>query len=367
MLLKVILTAVCELAVAARLVVGQTHANVYGFLSRRPGTVEWYHDLAFIIRALASLSCLDNFIIAHTQFLRKITYNCALFKKNRYICNYKKYTTPLISTTMTIGIVISTYNNPTWLEKTLWGYLCQTRRPDEIVIADDGSDHRTRDLIGSFADKLPIKHVWHEDRGFQKSQILNKALLAAESDYLIFTDQDCVPRADFVATHERYARPGHFISGGYFKLPMDISIALTSDDVRTQRAFTLRWLKAQGMKMSWKCSKLLGNVTFKWLMNNITPARASWNGCNSSGWRTDMLAINGYNEEMQYGGQDREFGERLVNFGVRPLQRRYSAIVLHLDHKRPYRTAESIAKNKAIRARTRRLGIVRTPHGIDKL
>ena len=33
---------------------------------------------------------------------------------------------------MTIGVVISTYNNPRWLEKTLWGYLCQTRKADEI-------------------------------------------------------------------------------------------------------------------------------------------------------------------------------------------------------------------------------------------
>ena len=89
----------------------------------------------------------------------------------------------------TIGIVISTYNNPAWLEKTLWGYLYQTRPADEIIIADDGSRDDTRQLIDSFRDKLPIKHVWHEDNGFQKSRILNKALIAAESEYLIFTDQ----------------------------------------------------------------------------------------------------------------------------------------------------------------------------------
>lgn len=38
----------------------------------------------------------------------------------------------------TIGVIISTYNNPAWLEKTLWGYLCQDRMADEIIIADDG-------------------------------------------------------------------------------------------------------------------------------------------------------------------------------------------------------------------------------------
>ena len=115
---------------------------------------------------------------------------------------------------LTIGVIISTYNNPAWLEKTLWGYLNQTRPADEILIADDGSTDETRKLIESFTEKsaasnqeksaasnrgaLPIKHIWQEDRGFQKSQILNKALVAATAEYLIFTDQDCVPRKDFI-------------------------------------------------------------------------------------------------------------------------------------------------------------------------
>lgn len=115
---------------------------------------------------------------------------------------------------ITIGVVISTYNNPAWLEKTLWGYLYQTRPADEIVIADDGSGEETNQLIRSFQKLLPIKHVWHEDNGFQKSRILNKALLAAESEYLIFTDQDCIPRKDFIAIHETYAETGYFLSGG---------------------------------------------------------------------------------------------------------------------------------------------------------
>ena len=58
---------------------------------------------------------------------------------------------------------------------------------------------------------------------------------------------------------------------------------------------------------------------------------------------------NGFNENMQYGGQDRELGERLVNYGIKGKQIRYSAICIHLDHKRGYNTPESIAKNRSIR------------------
>lgn len=140
---------------------------------------------------------------------------------------------------MSIGVIISTYNNPTWLEKTLWGYTAQSLKADEIIIADDGSGGETRQLIDGYAGILPIKHVWHEDKGFRKTKILNEALKAATADYLVFTDQDCVPRNDFIETHVAFAEKGYILSGGYFKLPMSISRQLTREDIVSGRAFRL--------------------------------------------------------------------------------------------------------------------------------
>lgn len=268
---------------------------------------------------------------------------------------------------MRIGVIISTYNKPAYLQLTLEGYCHQTRMVDEVIIADDGSTSETRRVIDSFCSRLPIKHVWHEDRGFQKCEILNKAILAAESDYLIFTDQDCIPREDFVETHAAYAKPGYFISAGYFKMTALVSHSVTGSEVSAGRVFDICWLRAQGQPLSFKLTKLLRCRRYAWLMNNITPAAASWNGCNSSGWREDILAINGFNEDMHYGGQDREFGERMWNKGIKSLQLRYSAIVMHLHHERPYATAESIANNRDIRRQTRKNKIVETPNGIRKL
>lgn len=267
---------------------------------------------------------------------------------------------------MTVGVIISTYNNPKWLEKVLWGYLHQSVKADEIVIADDGSKKETSDLIEFYKTKLPIVHVWHEDNGFQKSQILNKAILASTADYLIFTDQDCIPRADFIATHLDNAEKGYFLSGGYYRLTMEVSDLIKEADIASGYAFSIRWLNFHKMPQSFKSTKLIKNRLFATLMNNVTPAKATWNGCNASGWRTDILKTNGFNEQMQYGGQDREFGERLFNMGIKSKQIRYSAILLHLDHKRPYKTAESISKNVAIRKNTRNSGIIETPHGIKK-
>jgi len=265
-----------------------------------------------------------------------------------------------------IGVIISTYNNPAWLQKVLWGYTYQSVRPDEIVIADDGSREETKNLIDSFRDRLPIKHVWHPDNGFQKCRILNMAILETTSDYLIFTDQDCIPRYDFIETHLRYARKGYFMSGGYLRLPMELSKNIIEKDISSQNVFSLKWLRKRGLPLYFKCTKLFKSRFFGRFMNTITPAKASWNGCNSSGWKSDMMTINGFYEEMQYGGQDREFGERLMNLGLRSRQIRYSAILLHLDHSRPYKTPESIAKNVAIRKNTRRKKIIETPLGIKQ-
>ena len=94
------------------------------------------------------------------------------------------------------SVIISTYNQPTWLAKVLCGYLEQTFKDFELLIADDGSDSRTAEVIANFQQiaDFPVKHIWHPDEGFQKCAILNKATLAASADYLIFTDGDCVPR-----------------------------------------------------------------------------------------------------------------------------------------------------------------------------
>ena len=267
---------------------------------------------------------------------------------------------------MTTAIIISTYNNPRWLEKVLWGYQFQSVRANEIVIADDGSGKETANLIDKFKAFMPIKHIWHEDTGFQKSRILNKAIVATESEYLIFTDQDCIPRFDFVETHIKHAQNAYFLSGGYLKLPMEISNLITKEDIQQQSCFDLNWLKSKKMKCTFKCSKLIKNKALMSFMNFITPTKATWNGCNASGWRKDIINANGFNESMQYGGQDREFGERLFNAGIKSKQIRYSAIALHLDHKRPYKTKESIEKNIKIRKETRATVITETPFGIKQ-
>ncbi|MBK1831711.1 glycosyltransferase family 2 protein [Verrucomicrobiaceae bacterium R5-34] len=269
---------------------------------------------------------------------------------------------------MKTSIILSTYKQPKWLRKTLLGYVHQDTRNFEIVIADDGSGEETRKVIEHFQHSAPfaIKHVWHDDDGFRKSTILNKAILFSEGDYLIFSDGDCIPRHDFVSTHLDAAQPGHFISGGYCKLPLDLSRAITEEDIRSGRCFQSRWLGTRGFHKLDSMMKIGLHKPLSRLADGITPTKATWNGCNASGWTQDILAVNGHDESMQYGGQDREMGERLMNLGVQAKQFRHRAVLLHLDHPRGYKTPESIRKNLAVRAATRSSGSTWTPRGIVK-
>ena len=268
-----------------------------------------------------------------------------------------------------ISVVISTYNHPKWLQKVLWSYQCQSFQDFELVIADDGSTQDTKALIEAFANEssFKVKHVWHEDHGFQKTKILNKALLKCDADYILFTDGDCVARQDFLQTHMEYREKGCFLSGGYFKLPMSISEAITKLDIERQNCFNIDWLQQHKLKKSFKNNKITARGFKAKLLNRLTPTTATWNGHNASGWKEDILFVNGFDERMQYGGEDRELGERLFNYGIKAKQIRYSAICVHLDHKRGYVKPEMIKKNEEIRHVTKTKKVIKTPYGIEKL
>ena len=267
------------------------------------------------------------------------------------------------------SIIISTYNSTEWLAKVLHGYNNQTYRLFEVVIADDGSNQETFDLIEKIQKEVfyPIVHVWHEDNGFQKSQILNKAIEKCNTPYIIMSDGDCIPRVDFVEVHVKHRKQGLFLSGGYFMLPMNISKLISDEDIYEGRCFDLKWLKSNGLKMSFKNNKLTARGFKSRLLNLLTPTTASWNGHNASGWKKDIMSINGFDERMQYGGQDRELGERLFNYGLKSKQIRYSAICVHLDHPRSYKTQESINKNLEIRKNIKSANRFWTDHGILKI
>lgn len=269
---------------------------------------------------------------------------------------------------MQLSVVLSTYNAAALLERTLWAYSRQDAGGFELVVADDGSGEETRDLLERLGEQagLDLVHVWHEDRGFRKCAILNRAIAAASGDYLVFSDGDCIPWPGFLATHAALARRGRFLSGGYFHLPRGLSEDLTVADVRSGRVDDLSWLYRRGLAHGWRSLRLgLGPRTRR-LLDLLTPTRASWNGHNASAWKDDLVRVNGFDERMGWGGEDRELGERLVHAGVRGIQVRHRARCLHQWHERGYVRPEMLVENRRIRRETARRRSAYTPYGIVK-
>lgn len=280
-----------------------------------------------------------------------------------------------------LSVILSTYNAPDELERTLWGYLAQTRTDFEVVVADDGSGPETSDRIEQLRAPtgLAISHVWQKDDGFRKCRILNRAIVEARGEYLILSDGDCIPRDDFVSTHARLARRGFFLSGGRVRLSSAAAARIERDDVLDGSLFEASWLRGREALLRGRDrSKLIRSPRRAEWFDRLTTTRATWNGHNASAWKTDLLRVNGFDERMTYPVEDRELGERLRNAGVRPLQARHRAVCAHVEHDRPWLDTEAQATNERLRAETRGMprplrilqGLARgrdwTEHGIRK-
>jgi glycosyltransferase involved in cell wall biosynthesis len=268
-----------------------------------------------------------------------------------------------------VAVILSTYNQPAWLEKALWGYAEQGARSFELLLADDGSGPETAAVVerarADFGDRL--HHLWQEDRGFRKCEILNKAIAATDADYIIFSDGDCIPRRDFVETHVRLAERGRFLSGGMIRLSRELAARVGRDAVASGRLADASWLLANGWVGGRHRLRLVRAPRIAAALDRLTPTRPTFNGHNASVWRDALLAANGFEGEMGYGGLDRALGERLCNLGLRGLQIRFRAVCFHLDHERGYRNPDVVRRNREIRARIRREREVRARRGIAEL
>lgn len=270
---------------------------------------------------------------------------------------------------MKVSVIFSTYNATAWLEKVFWGYQHQSHKDFEIIVADDGSTSETADLIERVRKEtdLDIQHVWQEDEGFQKCRILNKAILHANNDYVVFSDGDCIPRIDFLAEHIKNAEQGYYLSGSYFKLPMSTSEKISYEDVKNQRCFDVNWLRANGLPTFRKTLKLRAGKSIAPWLNRFTTTPCNLKGSNASCWLKDIIEVNGFDDRMQWGGLDREFGVRLINKGVAPRHVRYNAICVHLDHSRGYKDPEMVASNRKLRIFNEKNNVSWTDHGIAQL
>ena len=96
----------------------------------------------------------------------------------------------------TVALIISTFEQPDYLRRVLDAVSRQSRLPEELLLADDGSGDETKEVFFQWSSRQPFsgRHVWQQHDGFRKAHVLNRAVAAANSSYLVFLDGDMVPR-----------------------------------------------------------------------------------------------------------------------------------------------------------------------------
>ena len=236
-----------------------------------------------------------------------------------------------MKSSISVALIISTYNWPQALKQTLNSVVHQTILPNEILIADDGSDERTANLIQQFKTnhpKLNIKHVWHEDNGFRLAAIRNKAISMAQSDYIIQIDGDIILDQYFIADHLSIKAVGYFVTGSRLLLGKKITAVLLASEKVNFAA--LRW---QGKNFF----NTLRIPFFMRLLQNHYKTKGKHldyvKGCNMAFWKSDLYLVNGYDESfIGWGREDSDICIRLIHAGVQKKFIKFCAVQYHLHH-----------------------------------
>jgi glycosyltransferase involved in cell wall biosynthesis len=230
-----------------------------------------------------------------------------------------------------VAILIATYNWPQALKQTLMSVANQTIQPNEVLIADDGSDERTSKLIQAFKlnhPNLNIIHVWHEDNGFRLAAIRNKSIRMAQSDYIIQIDGDIILDQHFIADHLSLKEKGFFVTGSRLLLGKKITDALLESE------------KVNFARLRWKGKNFFNTLRipmFTGLLQNTYKTKGEYlyyvKGCNMAFWKSDLYLVNGYDESFNgWGREDTDICIRLIHAGVKKKFIKFGGVQYHLHH-----------------------------------
>ena len=87
---------------------------------------------------------------------------------------------------LSISVVIPAYNAAETIARAVNSVLAQSRRPDEIIVVDDGSTDKTAEKIKDFGDM--VRYIYQENAGASVAR--NRGVEAAGSEWIAFLDAD---------------------------------------------------------------------------------------------------------------------------------------------------------------------------------
>ena len=213
----------------------------------------------------------------------------------------------------------------------------QTFTNFEIIIADDGSREDVVAELKSVISHTPltVRHVWHEDKGWRKNEILNKAVGMAQAPYLIFIDGDCILHRHFISEHLSLQEERVCLTGRRVNLGPTVTARLTPQKVKNG------WLEKNYLTLLFHSFFRESNIEKGVYLRN-TKLRLLFNqekrgilGSNFSLAKALLLQINGFDERYTTPGygEDSDVQFRLELEGISVKSLNYIALQYHLYHK----------------------------------
>ena len=259
-----------------------------------------------------------------------------------------------------VSVVVTTFNWPEALAKTLRALAAQQTLPGEVIVADDGSGPATRDCVERIARDypIPLHHCWQPDQGFRAALCRNRAIAAASGEYVILLDGDMVPHPAFVADHLAAARRNTFVQGMRVLTDADGRDRLLASD-----AYTLRFFdpgirrRRHALRLPW-LSRCIAAVSPSTSLKAIKT-------CNQAWWREDLVALNGFDERYEgWGREDVDLAVRAIRLGLRRRSLRFAGLASHLYH--PERHDGETSANDALIFETKHGRHTRSLLGLDR-
>ncbi len=240
-----------------------------------------------------------------------------------------------------ISVIVPTYNRADYLHLCLTCLIHQGFTDDwEIVVADDGSNDATGDVVSKASRDSrspPIRYLWREDKGYRRAWIINEGARAATGDLLVVLDSDCMARPDLLTAYAANAGPDSFYLGGIWKLNRACAERLLAGGGSVDGTYILQQaaqkenhLQGQRLRFFKRYLKSKLAPIFKLSKPKI------WGG-NFAVNREVFEAVNGFDESFEgWGREDSDLRNRLVRGGYRSRALHTTALAYHLWHKKDW-------------------------------
>jgi cellulose synthase/poly-beta-1,6-N-acetylglucosamine synthase-like glycosyltransferase len=259
---------------------------------------------------------------------------------------------------MRISVIIAFYKNLPFLDLILAGLTRQSWAGFEVIVAEDDNAEATVEYVKKKSPILPfeLKHVSQEDLGFHKNEILNKAILASEGEFLIFLDGDCIPHRHLLKEYASLAEEGI----AFYGRRVMMSERLTKELLSTGDPHLLSFYN-QARFGSKRLEDGIYLPFFKKRKNT-----GIW-GCNWGIYKRHLAEVNGYDEDYISAGvgEDLDIEWRLLRNGIKLQSVKHRAIVYHLHHKAHY-SMEGTAPNYAMLKAKKESDRYYCVNGLDK-